>query len=335
MGLLGRLANRSRDVLFVPVLDRYWRRRLSGKVLCLLYHRVDEPANHPFMTQSGSPVIPPLALERELRFLQSQGAEFLTFAHLRAGQFPEDDGFGVIVSFDDGFRDNYTQGLEVLETIGIKGVFFQSTALIDGPTLIWEHALYWYGQHQRLRTAFADLTHAVLGEKGLAGLDAAGIDNLVSHLREQAPAAVLEELLERALAGFGQDEALAEAAAQLYPTADHIRCAHALGHEIGSHGHRHYKRTRIDPGWFEAELARSRTILERLLAAPPLAFSYPFNSYLPGDEHICARYFVQCATVDGRPISRNDNPHWLPRCTWPGPARNGLRQRRWLLTGRI
>jgi peptidoglycan/xylan/chitin deacetylase (PgdA/CDA1 family) len=114
-----------------------------------------------------------------------------------------------------------------------------------------------------------------------------------------------------------------------------LRRARESGHEIGSHGHRHYKRSSIDAELFEDELHRSSQRLAGILDQVPAAFSYPFNSYLPGDKDICARYFQQVATVDGEPIARSCNPLEIPRMNWPGPARNGLRARRWLWTGRI
>ena len=59
MSRLGRIANRAADLLFLPPLDRLWRRRLRGKVLCLLYHRVDQPGRVPFLDRFGVPPIPP------------------------------------------------------------------------------------------------------------------------------------------------------------------------------------------------------------------------------------------------------------------------------------
>src|SRR5689334_13033607 len=99
MRQLARVYNRSKDVFFLPPLDRYWRRRLYGRVICLLYHRVDAPSHHEFLTQGGSPVISPAELEAELRFFKQQGAMFLTFADLRRGVFPDRSEFAVIVSF--------------------------------------------------------------------------------------------------------------------------------------------------------------------------------------------------------------------------------------------
>jgi len=48
--------------LFSSILDDFWVDRLRGKVTCLLYHRVDDPANHRFLKV---PVISPAGLEKE------------------------------------------------------------------------------------------------------------------------------------------------------------------------------------------------------------------------------------------------------------------------------
>ena len=106
--LLKRLLNRSKDLLFIPPLDPYWRRQLNGKILCLLYHRVDDSGRCDFLDRFGVPPIPPRDLLEELGFLKAQGAHFMTFSDLRHGYFPGPDQFGVIVSFDDCLRDTYT-----------------------------------------------------------------------------------------------------------------------------------------------------------------------------------------------------------------------------------
>lgn len=328
MNTVQRLANRGRDLLFLPFMDGHWRRRLQGKVMCLLYHRVDEPGHFPFLDRAGSPVIAPAALERELRFLQGQGARFLTFADLRRGEFPGPDDFGVIACFDDGFLDNYTRALPILERLGIRATLFQATALIEARSLIWEHALYWQGRDPGAAHAFAERVHAELPDSRAFQGGA-----LIAWLREQVPTALVEALLEQAVRCG--DVETAELARRLYPTAAHLRRARDAGHELGSHGHHHYKRSNIDAATFERELVRSVEVLDAVLGQPPAAFSYPFNSYRPDDTAICARHFAQAATVDRQFIEPDTDPLRLPRFTWPGPARNALRQRRWLLTGTI
>jgi peptidoglycan/xylan/chitin deacetylase (PgdA/CDA1 family) len=298
--------------------------------MCLLYHRVDEPGEFGFLDTFGAPTITPDGLAGDLKFLQDRGAKFMTFADLRRGEFPDASQFGVIVSFDDGFRDNYTHGLSVLDALRIQGVVFQSTALIDADTLIWEHALYWYWHDKQMAQALTELARLQLPDaRQLQGA------SLLRYLCHQVPAPALQAVLNEMRERFESAPALSDLADRLYPTASHLRMANLAHHELGSHGHNHYVRTSLDDMLFENELRRSVEVIERITSERPRAFSYPFNSYMPNDSVICARYFEQVVTVDASPIERGFDPLSLPRFTWPGPARNGMRRRRWLLTGRI
>jgi peptidoglycan/xylan/chitin deacetylase (PgdA/CDA1 family) len=317
--VLERLINRGRDFWFLRPLDRLALRPMRGVVTCYVYHRVDDPMHHAFLTRGGSPVITPRELEKDIRFLQSQGARFFTFEDLRKGRWPAPSEIGVILSFDDGFADNYTTGLDVLDHLRVPAVFFQSTAMVDATTLLWEHALYWHSRDNAAMQQLEADARAVIPELPAA--------DVVTYLRETASFAKTAEVLAR----LGDDNAPAE----LYPTAAQIRRARTRGHEIGSHGHRHLKRTSISAAEFDQELSDSRDALARILDDDPGAFSYPFNSRAEGDEAICARYFEQGVTVDAARITTRTDPMLLPRYTWPGRARTEMRRRRWLLTGRI
>lgn len=110
-----------------------------------------------------------------------------------------------------------------------------------------------------------------------------------------------------------------------------FRRAYAAGHELG-HGHHQYPRTSIDSTAFVAELRQSLRLLGELLGQAPQMFSYPFNSYLPGDDELGRPHVQQLVNVDGAMINAATAPLALPRFTWPGPHRNAGRQRR-LWTG--
>lgn len=329
-GLLRRLRNRARDLAFVPFMDRYWREQAAGRLWCLLYHAVDGPGRYPFLERFGAPTISPRALSEELSFLQDRGARFMTFADVLRGAFPGRDEFGVIVSFDDGLRSNYEAGLEVLDQLGIPGVIFQSTALIDAHQLIWEHALYWAAHTPNISRALEEMAHVRWPETLRMSLA-----DTVCHLRENVPVIELEALLAELGHEFDLVAQQSALAAQLYPTSAHLQQARNRGHEIGAHGHRHYKRSSMNAETFADEVRTSANVLERVLGRKAAAFSYPFNDYQSGDGKICSEFFQQIATVDSAPISRDCNRLSIPRFTWPGPPRNGLRARRWLWTGRI
>lgn len=325
-----RLANRLKDAAFLPPLDRWWRGRMRGRIACLVYHRVGEPEDLSFLTRGGSPVIGPRQLERELGHLVRLGARFGTFADLRNGWFPGPREIGVIVSFDDGFRSNYEAGLEILGKVGVPAMFFQTSGLVSAAELVWEHALYWFTRDPETAGRFADLVGRwrpeVREPSGAA---------LVARLRERFPGPRVEELLSEARATIGDPSTERAAAERAYPTGELVRRARDLGHEIGSHGHAHYRRETIDDAVFEADLVRSVLALSDLLGEPPEAYSYPYDSHRPGDDAIVGRHFRQAATVDRLPIERDTDPLWIPRFAWPGPPRNVLRERRWLLTGTI
>jgi len=328
---VNRIFNRSRDIFFLPWFDPYWVRRLRGNVLCLVYHRVGDAIDHPFLSWGGSPVIAPEDLDWELSFLRDVGARFLTFADLRQGSFPDPGEFGVIVTFDDGFRDVYDKGLEVLDRQGIKAVIFQSTAMIQGTGLIWEHELFWLSYHPEYRGLLLGLT------AGWPHADPTQFEasNLINWLRGNYEIEQIQVLLEQTRNDLGLVDFMAQLASTLYPRDEDIRNAIIRGHEIGSHGHHHYPRRSLSEEMFEQELHISAGIIESILNQRSNSFAYPYSEFLPGDTAICARYFDQVATVEGKLISKGYNPLHMPRCTWPGPQPNHLRRRRWLLTGSV
>jgi peptidoglycan/xylan/chitin deacetylase (PgdA/CDA1 family) len=336
-GVIGRVLNRSADLLFFNrAFEGFWLEKLRGKVSCLLYHRIDDPKNNLFLTSGGSPVTAPGDFEAEINYLKDKGAVFLTFADLREGRFPSQSQAGFIISFDDCFADNYGAGLEILERSGVKAVFFQTTGMIGAEDLIWEHALYWYMRDAENAGRFTEFAHRRFpAQEGI--VRRSGRD-LLDFLVQDAPVETAEELLAAAKEEFGTGAELKEIARRIYPAPRDIQRAYALGSEIGSHGHHHYKRGNIDELKFERELRLSSDAINTVTGARPAAFSYPFSSYFEADKEICRKCFSQAATVHHGPgglIDRTTDPYWIPRFTWPGRSKTLCRRRRWLLTGAV
>jgi peptidoglycan/xylan/chitin deacetylase (PgdA/CDA1 family) len=209
-------------------------------------------------------------------------------------------------------------------------VIFQSTALLEAASLIWEHALYWYWYQPTMAQALTELVR-----QRLPSAQDVPSTKLLHWLRAHAPPSVLEDLLAAMRERFDTAPQLASWAQQLYPRRSDVLRATRGQHELGSHGHHHYMRSSIDAALFESELRDSANLLQGFSGERPRAFSYPFNDYMPAEARLCSRYYEQVATVDAAPICHDSDPFALPRFTWPGVPRNGLRRRRWLLTGRI
>ena len=87
------------------------------------YHKIDKPG-------AGSLVrggfTPPRRFARQMNYLKRRGFTFHTTAELieyfrEHGKFP---AHGVAITFDDGWRDNYTNAFPVLKQLGIKATLF-------------------------------------------------------------------------------------------------------------------------------------------------------------------------------------------------------------------
>jgi peptidoglycan/xylan/chitin deacetylase (PgdA/CDA1 family) len=333
---LARLANRALDLIYFPGCARLTLPPRRGRVACLLYHRVVTADNDPysFLTRGGVPAIDPDELSSDLAYLQRNGARFMTFDDIRSGQFPSDNEWGIIVTFDDCFDDNYTLGIQVLSAFGVKAVFFQTSGLIDGQELIWEHQLYWYNRNDKVAARFLVFVNDVLSSVGIAPL--ANQHELVHKLREQIPFAVTAYILKEASAEAALNVPAPMSPGGLYPTADQIRSARRAGHEIAAHGHLHLKRANIPAALFLSDLVRSKAVLTGILGHAPASYSFPFSNFGPQDIDTCRMHFDVVATVERKRLIERPTDRFLaPRFTWPGPARNRFRKRRWLLTGTI
>ncbi len=291
-----------------------------------LYHRIGDAGEHPFLDKGGSPVTTEKELSSDLTFLKQQGAQFIRFKDLLEHNFSTDE-FTVIICFDDCFSSNYHRGLSLLEKMDVPATFFQSTALIDAEELLWEHALYWLAFDPQLSSKFWSLVMSL----GWQSVQRGQVDTIRDHVH---PDKIMQCIHVFGQMHPGVSKQMMRKARQLYPLTADVYRANREGHEIASHGHQHWLRSMVSDGEFECDLKVSLKKLQGL-EVQAQSFSYPFNSYLEQDKKLVGRHFDFVATVDGGAINKQSNHLALPRNTWPGPAKNRLRQRRWLLTGKV
>lgn len=98
---------------------------LLHSVPVLLYHRVG--------TEKDDLTIPVSRFQADMDFLVSEGYHSLSLDEIK--QHVKDPLQGlpekpVIISFDDGYLDNYTNAFPVLQQHGLKGVFFIITGMM-------------------------------------------------------------------------------------------------------------------------------------------------------------------------------------------------------------
>lgn len=177
-----------------------------------------------------------------------------------------------LITFDDGYIDNYELALPILKETGVSAVFFIPTGFIGGSQIPWWDEIAW-----SLRNASTDRI-------SLAGCK--DEFDLEPTFMEQTIAAVLE--LVKVRRDIPMDEQVAEvreackprgsvaaAGASLFVNALQISEMRQAGMDIGSHTHTHRVLSHLDADAQEEELGTSKEILERLLGEAVDAVAYP------------------------------------------------------------
>jgi peptidoglycan/xylan/chitin deacetylase (PgdA/CDA1 family) len=115
----------------------YWLFYDKYTVPIMMYHSVSE--NPPPQTAS----IKPDRFREHMEYLEKYHYNVITLAELVKGikedrVFPHDT---VVITFDDGYRDNYTTAVPILREHSYTATFFVPTAKIDTPgRLTWDDA---------------------------------------------------------------------------------------------------------------------------------------------------------------------------------------------------
>lgn len=97
------------------------------RVLCLLYHRVN-----PVKDDIYHLTVSPCNFEEQIRYLKE---------HIPILRFEEDwtkpGGDGVVITFDDGYADNYEYALPILEKYHVPATIFVSTGYVGMGQEYW------------------------------------------------------------------------------------------------------------------------------------------------------------------------------------------------------
>lgn len=208
----------------------------------------------------------------------------------------------VVVTFDDGYDDNYRNAYPILREFGVPATFFVSTHHIDSGR---PYAYDWL-VHMILCTSARHFSVPELG------LDLAIPDSRAE--RRQLASRVLSKL--KTLDGAAQIMVITrlEREWQMPANAGHRDCRpmswdqlremHAAGFEVGSHGVHHRMLAKLPQDELEAELRESRAALERELSGPAVLLSYPVGGDVAFDHRVVAAtmaagYRAACSYICG------------------------------------
>ena len=177
----------------------------------------------------------------------------------------------VLITFDDGYLDNYQLAFPILRSHGVQGVFFLVTSMVGSCQVPWwDHIAYLVKTARRRQFSLrypADLA-VDIDKDGLT-------DSLRAILKlykrpENSDAVSFVRELQEETQGDGPPETL-----RRFLNWDEARKMLGGGMAIGSHTHSHQVLSQLQPDQQREELVRSRSILKGQLGIDADVLAYP------------------------------------------------------------
>lgn len=280
----------------------------AGRLLILIYHRV-RPCRDPMFPGE----VDACRFDWQLSLLR----RYCRPIELRdAVRGLRDDSLpprSVAVTFDDGYADNVTVALPILQRHGIPATFFIAPGFLDGGRM-WNDSII--EAVRRAPGESLDLTNfgqgvVPLGPEAARGRIAESIIGAVKRLAPQIRLDHVNQLCRR----IGIDLPV-----DLMLTTDQVRLLANAGQEIGAHTMTHPILRTLSDDVARAEIQLSREALERITGRPVRAFAFPNGR--PGDDYTARDcdlvrdlgFEFALSTRPGAASSRSD-VYQLPRFT--------------------
>lgn len=265
------------------------RRFLGRDLLILAYHRVldiGDESRFPFDPElvSASPTAFAWQMDRLRHHATPVTFEDVIDALDGRRRLPPRPA---IVTFDDGFEDNYTHAFPVLRRAGIPATIFIATGYIGSAEI------YWYDFIAHL------VFHAPRGEfrieeLGLSPLLDRGVDSRrraaaeILEALKRIPDATRRNIVRRLHAAWFDRLPAAERALSRPMNWDQIREMSRAGIEFGSHSVSHPVLANLDDAALARELADSKADIEREIAKPVRVIAYPVGQSFAYDARVVA-----------------------------------------------
>jgi peptidoglycan/xylan/chitin deacetylase (PgdA/CDA1 family) len=290
------------------------------------YHRVIPEKTAKYQQVNRALYVTPDTFEQHIRWMKDVGEIidcneiFCESAISRRPKF--------IVTFDDGWKDNYIHALPILKRYDAPATIFLSTYNINQQRLFWpEEVSMAIRQSPKCHDeVVAVVQHFVLAcMKLINDTDSRSINNNWSPANRLY---LLDRFIEclKVLPARVRDNFISsihseldvpyEESTDLLLTWDLIHLMKAHRVTFGSHTHTHPILDRMDEVGIDYELYTSRQILEASLGGEVNLFSYPNGCYKNVSIQSSLRKFgyKYAFTLDRFPVRLDTEPLLIPRC---------------------
>lgn len=247
--------------------------RLARRPLLLVlnYHRIGNPAGNDF--DDGVFSAAPDLFRAQVAFL-SRHFRILSMAELMDY---EGNGFDfdepcAMITFDDGYRDNYELACPILCEMGVPATFFVPTGYVSEPRLSWwDRIAYVVKQTRQSKLVLQQPGPLTIDFSKLSRGDAVKILLRLFKAKQMDTEKFFAHLEDRAAVSVNT----AALAKELFMTWDHVASMSKAGMDIGSHTHNHEILAHHNSEEQHRQMIVSRDMLQDKLGREIVALSYP------------------------------------------------------------
>jgi len=294
---------------FIFIFKFFSRIMNSNKVPILLYHSISscsdqsrDVLHHKVVSAS------PEMFERQISYLVAKYhiislAEYISIVK---SELPVPKGC-VVVTFDDGYQDNYTYAYPILKAHGAVATIFICPDLIDTQQPLWTNSL----ARSIYRSKLSSLNIEELGSYDLTTLDkkiraADHIIDKIMSLRNESVQKTVAYILKELKVDL--DTPTMD---QTYLSWQQIRTMAEHGMSFGAHTLSHINLTKTSSQDALIEIAESKQRIETELGTLVHSFAYPFGGHDFFNREIKEMvirtgFFCSCSTLFGRNNSQSD-----------------------------
>lgn len=309
-------------MMIANLLYRFLGNRLSpagsnGRLSILIYHRILAGQDPLFPHEATTDTFDAQMSRLKAVFNVLPLSEAI--ARLKKGTLP---ARAACLTFDDGYADNATIALPILQQHGLTATFFIATAYLNGGRMFNDTVIE---AIRRTQHDILNLTELGLGQHDTASHEAKArainqILPIVKHLPLEEREEKVARLCELATCGPLPDN--------LMMTTEQLMSLYMAGMEIGGHTARHPILSKLNEVEVRKEIAEGKEFLEAILGERIRLFAYPDGKpgadYLPEQASIVRDMgFDAAVSTHWGAVSRNSDIYQLPRFTpWsPKPSR--------------
>lgn len=252
----------------------------------LAYHRVWDVTNEdqfPFDIELVSASVADFGWQMNHVRMNFSPITFKTLLRILDGE-EEAPPRPVVITFDDGFDDNYQHAFPILNALGVPATMFISTGYIDGERTFWYDRL----ANLLLRTPHASLDFEEFGgpiELGDIQSRRRVIGRVLTELKRMPNTRRLE-VLERLEVRLGLSQFDLDAFQSHPMDWNQVREMAAAGIEIGSHTVTHPILSNLTDEELRFEMVESRRTIERQIGQPVEVISYPVGGRAEFNERV-------------------------------------------------